>query len=170
MDFKTSYSTVNQFIFTIYTRIIMKSFMLLLIAIVTIFTELQVTAKEPNVPVGAKQVLARMFPQAKSVRWEREGKQFEVNFKNDGLAASATFDVSGNLLETEIGIKPSELPKPALSYIADFYKLYKISEAAKITDSKGTITYEAEISKTKTKKDLIFDSNGKLIEKKEEKK
>jgi len=35
----------------------------------------------------------------------------------------------------------------------------KIKEAAKITDAKGVVTYEAEV----TGKDLIFDASGKFL-------
>jgi hypothetical protein len=68
-------------------------------------------------------------------------------------------DVSGNILETEVEIKIDELPAKAKEYVSKNYAGQKIKETAKITDSKGVVTYEAEIKG----KDLIFDSNGNFI-------
>ena len=52
------------------------------------------------------------------------------------------------------------------SYIAKNYAGFKITESAKITDSKGVVTFEAEITKGKLKHDLMFDNSGKFLEKK----
>jgi hypothetical protein len=46
-----------------------------------------------------------------------------------------------------------------LSYIKTNYKDKKIRESAKITNSTGVVTYEAEVDD----KDVIFDSNGKFL-------
>jgi hypothetical protein len=54
-------------------------------------------------------------------------------------------------------------------FVMKNYKDYKITEAAKIIDSKGVLTYEAEIIKGKEKKDLLFDKDGKSMVKKMEK-
>ncbi len=42
-------------------------------------------------------------------------------------------------------------------------KLNIVTEAAKITDDKNVVTYEAEISKDSKKMDLIFDAAGKYL-------
>ena len=68
-------------------------------------------------------------------------------------------DASGNILETEVEINMDNLPANAKSYISKNYAGQKIKESAKITDSKGAVTYEAEVNG----KDLIFDSNGNFI-------
>lgn len=72
---------------------------------------------------------------------------------------SVLFDAQGNLLETEVEIKLTQLPKGVLEYVKANYKGQKVKEAAKISDAKGTLTYEAEIKGM----DLLFDSNGKFI-------
>ena len=65
------------------------------------------------------------------------------------------------IVETEIEIKVSQLPKNALQYLKDNYKNQKVKEAAKIVTEKGTVIYEAEIKG----KDLLFDENGNFITK-----
>ena len=72
---------------------------------------------------------------------------------------SVLFDAQGNLLETEVEIELNQLPKGVLEYVKANYKGQNVKEAAKITDAKGTVTYEAEIKGM----DLLFDNSGKFI-------
>ena len=72
---------------------------------------------------------------------------------------SSTDDAAGNRLETEVEIKPSSLPAGVLEYVMKNYKEDEVKEASKITDGKGTVTYEAEVKGL----DLIFDAKGTFI-------
>lgn len=112
-----------------------------------------------DVPAKIKAALQKQFPNAKEVKWEKENGNYEAEFDMNKADYSALFDVDGHLLETEVEIKVSELPNAALTYIKANYAGQKIKEAAKITNNKGTVTYEAEIKGI----DLLFDSNGKFI-------
>jgi hypothetical protein len=76
------------------------------------------------------------------------------------VETSVVIDLKGNLLETEQEIPVNSLPEPITNYIATAYPGKKIAEAAKITDAKGTVTYEAEVGR----KDVIFDANGIIVE------
>jgi hypothetical protein len=51
------------------------------------------------------------------------------------------------------------LPKGVLEYVKANNQGQNIKEVAKITDAKGTVTYESEIKGM----DLLFDSTGKFI-------
>ncbi|MES2382006.1 MAG: PepSY-like domain-containing protein [Bacteroidota bacterium] len=112
-----------------------------------------------GVPAKVKEALQKQFPNAKEVKWEKENDKYEAAFDLNKADYSALFDVDGNLIETEVEIKLSELPNGVLAYIKTKYTGQKVKEAAKITDAKGTVTYEAEIKG----KDLLFDSNGQFI-------
>lgn len=107
----------------------------------------------------------KLYPKATDVKWDKEGKGYEASFKNDGKHISVVFDAMGNALETETVIETSMLPKDTGKYISTNYNGYKITEAAKIVDAKGIVTYEAEITKGKVKKDVLFDSDGKPLKK-----
>ena len=72
---------------------------------------------------------------------------------------SILMDAQGNIIETEVEIELNQLPKGVLEYVKANYKGQKVKEAAKITDAKGTLTYEAEIKGM----DILFDSTGKFI-------
>jgi DNA gyrase/topoisomerase IV subunit A len=110
---------------------------------------------DKEVPTVVKNTLQKSYPNAKEIKWEKEKANYEAEFEVNETDYSLLIDVSGNILETEI----DELPAKAKEYVSKNYAGQKIKETAKITDSKGVVTYEAEIKG----KDLIFDSNGNFI-------
>jgi len=114
--------------------------------------------QEKNVPAVVKAAFENQFKNAKDVEWEKEGNNYEVEFEMGEVEQSVLYDATGNLIETEVEIKVSELPSGAQDYLKAKYK-GKIKEASKITDALGTETYEAEVKG----KDIIFDANGKYI-------
>lgn len=131
---------------------------------------LSISAQEVNVPVKVKDAFAKMHPTAKDVKWGKEGKkEFEAEFKENGMATSLVYNEEGKLLETETVIKVTELPKGAAEYVAKTHSGYTISEAAKIVNAKKVVTYEAEVTKGKEKKDILFTVDGKPIVKKAKK-
>ncbi len=121
-----------------------------------------------NVPAKAKEAFSKLFPQAAKVNWGKESKnEFEVSFINRETNMSVVLNGEGKLLETETDIEVNNLPGKVLQFVKEKYPHYKITEAAKIVDSKNVLSYEAEISLGKEKRDLIFDANGNGVVKKE---
>ena len=115
--------------------------------------------QEKDVPAPVKTAFQKNFPQAKVEKWEKEGINFEAEFELNKSEQSVLFDAQGDIIETEIEIEISELPNGILDYVKKNYKGQSVKEAAKITDTKGTLTYEVEIKGM----DLLFASNGKFI-------
>jgi hypothetical protein len=132
--------------------------------------------KEAQVPAAVKEAFAKQFPGMKDADWEKEGPNYEAEFEvrqmsneagksvKSNIEKSAVFDASGQLLQVEEEIAVSQLPAGVHDYVAKNLEGKKIAEAAKITDAKGTVTYEAEV----TKEDYIFDSNGNFLSKEKE--
>ena len=114
--------------------------------------------KEAEVPAAVKESFRKAHPVVKDLRWEKEGANFEAEFKAGKMEQSIVYDPSGQLIETEIEIKAEELPAAAKDYLSKNHNHEKVREASKITDAKGVVSYEAEVKD----KDLIFDSNGKF--------
>lgn len=137
----------------------MKKYTILIIA--TLFASCSNAQKlnEKNVPTTVKDAFQKEYPNITNAKWEHENGNYEVNFNLENKEASLLIDEQGNILETEIEIKTSELPKTVIDYANANYKGKRIKEAARIINSKGEITYEAEIKGI----DLIFDSNGNFI-------
>lgn len=115
--------------------------------------------KESDVPAAVKTALAVMYPDAKHVEWEMEGGKYEGEFKANSIESSAMFEASGIYIQTETEIPVLSLPETAKEYISKNLPGEKIKEAAKITDAKGGITYEAEVGES----DYLFDSSGVFI-------
>lgn len=122
--------------------------------------------KDAEVPQGIKESLKKMYPAAKELKWQKEDPNIEAEFEVNEVETSLLFDASGNVIETEIEIKPADLPIPAKEYIAKNFPDKKTKEASKIIDAEGVTYFEAEIDKT----DYIFDENGNFFRKTEEKK
>jgi len=134
---------------------------LVLMTVAAMITSLTFAQKmeEKEVPAPVKTAFQKNFPQAKVEKWEKEGDNFEAEFELNKSEQSVLFDAQGIIIETEIEIEISQLPNGVLDYVKTNYKGQSVKEAAKITDTKGTVTYEAEIKG----RDLLFDSNGKFI-------
>jgi len=139
----------------------MKAKYFLIVALLFSFTTFATFAQKVEVPKEVKNSFTKLNPKITNVKWGKEGKEFEASFKVDKMDKSVLFDGEGNVLETETAIEISLLPSGIDKYVANNFKGYKISGAAKIVNSKGETTFEAEVSKGKVKKDLIFDANGK---------
>lgn len=137
--------------------------LILLIACAGLFS-FSVSAQKMDVarvPAAVKATFAKQFPTATDVNWEKEGKEYEVAFKNKGQAMTVSLDAKGTLLETETGLKSSELPAAIQKYLSDNYKGKTIQSADK-TVAGTKVTYEVVVEKGK---ELVFDANGKFIKK-----
>ncbi len=116
-----------------------------------------------TVPAAVKDAFAKEFPTVKKVSWDAEDGGFEAEFSLNGTDESATYDKTGHRKEVEVDIKTTELPAAAQEYVKAHYAAYKLVEAAKITNDKNVVTYEAEIGKDGKKWDVLFDATGKFI-------
>lgn len=140
------------------------------IAVSVFMTASAITAQkihQKEVPAAVKSSFQKHYPSAKEVKWEKENTNYEAEFEINKTESSALFDSQGHLKELEQEIKTSELPKNTLEYCRKNFPAYKVTEAAKITDATGKITYEAELEKGKEHFDIIFDDQGNFLKKTE---
>lgn len=134
---------------------------LALMTVAAMITSLTFAQKlqEKDVPTPVKTAFQKQYPNTKEVKWDKEGEKFEASFDLNKIDNSVLLDAQGNILETEVEIELNQLPNGVLDYVKTNYKGQPVKEAAKITDGKGTVTYEAEIKGM----DLLFDNNCKFI-------
>ncbi|QHV95355.1 PepSY-like domain-containing protein [Spirosoma endbachense] len=118
-----------------------------------------ITVLTIDVPAAAKATVARLYPGAKAVKWEKEDGNYEAGLTHNGKELSLVIDAKGNVLETEMTIAESALPASVRAYVAKHHAGKTIKEAAEIVDAKGRKTYEAAVGG----KDLIFDEKGQFI-------
>jgi hypothetical protein len=112
-----------------------------------------------NPPSRVKDKVAELYPHARNIKWVMEDGDYEANFRNEGKDISLEINSRGNLLATETEIEAYDLPDVSRDYIARNYAGKKITEAAKMVDNHGVITYEAEVDRM----DLIFDDHGAFV-------
>ncbi|MBZ0200292.1 MAG: PepSY-like domain-containing protein [Ignavibacteriaceae bacterium] len=141
----------------------MKAKFVLLIGLIFSLTAF---AQNTEVPKKVKDAFAKLHPKAADVKWDKEGKEeFEASFKEGSVKISVVLNDDGKLMETETVMDIKALPTNVKKYVSENYKGFSLTEAAKIVDNKGITTFEAEITKGKEKKDLIFDKAGKPLTK-----
>ncbi|MDP3442950.1 MAG: PepSY-like domain-containing protein [Ignavibacteria bacterium] len=137
----------------------MKKLIFLLAAVASVSFASAQKVSDKDVPAVVKSTLQKNYPNAKELKWEKENSNYEAGFKIKQTDYSVLLAASGNIVETEVAIAITVLPTSVNTYVARNYPGKKIKEAAKITDAKGVITYEAEVNG----KDLIFDNSGKFL-------
>lgn len=139
---------------------------LILVIAASALISLNVTAQtSKNVPKNVKTAFSQKFAKATDVKWGKEGKtEWEAEFKMDGKAYSANYDLKGEWLETEYAITVNEIPAAVKTAIDKDYAGYKMKESEISETAKGKV-YEFELVKGKNKVEIAFDLNGKLIKK-----
>lgn len=115
--------------------------------------------KQKDIPVAVQKSFQKQFPNVKDAKWEKEKENYEAAFKSNNTEMSIVINPSGIILETENKINRNALSTTIKNYITKNFPNQKIKEAAKITNAKGNITYEAEVNG----KDLIFDNKGTFL-------
>ena len=138
----------------------MKTIIIILMAIL-LSTSYAQNLKIKDVPRNVRDKFSSSYSKATDVKWTKEKSGYEASFKNGKIDMSVNFDEKGNVVETETGIKLSELPVEVRESVAKNYSKYKITEAVKI-EAKGMITYEVEVRRSKGIIDLIYDEHGDL--------
>ena len=113
-----------------------------------------------TVPTIVKTALQNKYADAKNVTWEKEKGNYEANWGGkSGEDNSVQYTPSGKFIEEVKAISTDQLPANITAYVKEHYKGAKITEAGKVTDANGKISYEAEVNK----KDLIFDDKGNFV-------
>ena len=118
--------------------------------------------KAKDVPATVKEALAKKYPNATKVSWEKEKGNYEANWGGkSGEDTSVQFTPAGAFVEEVNAIPVSKLPATVSAYVKANYNGTKIKEAGKVIDAAGNHFFEAEIKG----KDLVFDENGKFLKK-----
>ena len=104
--------------------------------------------------------LSKLFPGVSNVDWDNEKDgTWEAEFVKNGIKTSVSFNQDGILKEVEEEIELSQFPTAAQNYLKSNFPNKKIKDISKMTDSKGVVTYEAEVDD----QDLIFDAQGNFL-------
>lgn len=138
------------------------------VTMMSLFVGLTVMSCAQNAPAKVKEAFDAKFPNAKSVKWEKENAtEWEAEFKLNGTEYSANFSQDGSWKETEQEISKKNLPEAVLNTLKNEFPEYEIEEAEMVEkpDFKG---YELEIEKGEETIEVVIDNNGTVVKKKVE--
>lgn len=119
-------------------------------------------AQKTEVPAVVMKNFATLFPGAKVDKWEKKKTGYKVTYELNKIDTKAKFDSTGALIEKKEKLKSADLPKAAQDYIASKHAGMKAEGASRITDAKGSVTYEAELKD----RDITFDASGNFVSEK----
>lgn len=115
--------------------------------------------KDADVPFTVMDKFTLLYPDAKSLLWERKGEKYVAEFRNEKMETTAILMADGTVVRTETEIKIIALPEAATAYLALNFESRKIEETRITEDATGIITFKAMVDKV----DYTFDSSGQLI-------
>lgn len=141
----------------------MKTSKLFVIAFAAI--SINACAQKPNVPENVDKAFTQKFPDAKSVKWDKENEtEWEAEFKLNGLEYSANYSTEGVWKETEHEIQKSDIPTNVKQTLDTEFPDYKIKESEISETTEGSV-YEFELEKEKVKMEVAVSPDGKVVKK-----
>ena len=115
-------------------------------------------------PAAVSKAFAAKFPNAKDVKWGKENvHEYEAEFTEGNVKASANFNDKGEWLETEMVIDGSSIPANVAEVFHKSYPGVIIKAADKIKKANGKIYYEIEYKSGTKTHEVIFDEDGKKV-------
>ena len=139
----------------------MKPVLLIAVCIFTIATA--GISQKVNVPAAVTKAFGDKFPNATSVKWEKENKtELEANFKMNNADVSANFKLDGSWVETETTIPASDLPAAVSNAVKTKYPGAVYGRTEKIEKPGGVTMYEVNITQNGKKKELELNPDGSI--------
>ena len=118
-----------------------------------------------HIPESILKKFNQKFPNATEVKWRKENsKEYEANFFLNGIKYSTNYNINGDWLETESEIFFKDLPEVIRdAFYKKFGKETIIKSVEKIEKNDSSVNYEIEYKSSIKKREIIFDSKGKII-------
>lgn len=112
-----------------------------------------------EVPEAAKSAFANQYPGATALEWEKEGNNYEVEFKDNEENKSLLYTADGELVLIKTEIPMDALPSAAVDFIASEFPNAEFGEAEKV--ERGNNRYfEVELYEGEKEIELYFDRQG----------
>jgi len=122
-------------------------------------------AQKKDVPKEVTEAFAMKFPNAKSIKWDKESKtEWEAEFKMDKMEYSANFESNGTWKETEYKIKTSEVPENIKNALMAAYPECKL-ERVEVSETSDGKVYEIAIENEEQDLEIIINTSGTIVKK-----
>ncbi|MBZ0327861.1 MAG: PepSY-like domain-containing protein [Altibacter sp.] len=120
----------------------------------------QVLNSKQTIPEAVLTTFQTKFQNATEVIWDQENEnEWEAEFKLEGVAHAANFDVSGTWLETEKVIGIAEVPAAVIAILKKDFADYDVDEM-EISETASGMLYEFELERGETTIDVTITPEG----------
>jgi len=109
-------------------------------------------------PDPVHRALMEKYKDAKNVKWEQDGQNWEAEFDLGNMHLEVEFSEDGKWLETEWDVEMMDLPPLVRDSLAVAYKDYKIQEVQRY-ETPGFKGYVIVVEKGETELELIANEN-----------
>ncbi len=111
------------------------------------------------IPAPVLSTFNNRFPAASDAKWEMEGTEYEVTFRDSVSEKSILYDAAGTEIKSETSVNSNSLPEGVLQYAKENLAGKTIEQAQMVVTAEGSITYEIEVEG----KDYVFSGDGKFL-------
>ena len=112
-----------------------------------------------EIPAKISDQIKSLYPGAQNVNWEMEDSLYEASFVSKQVETTLQWSMDGRLLYTETVVASAKLPGKIKKYLTQHTITAGISEASRIVDMTGKVTYEVEAGNI----EYLFDANGQWL-------
>ncbi len=126
-------------------------------------TDTKIEKGSGDIPDAVLKNFKAKYPNANSVKWEKDEDIFVIEFILDGQEYEAEFDKTGKWLETEEEIKIGDLPEAIQKVLNTKYSGYEIGEAEYVETADYGIIYEVVIEKGDKEIEIYFYPDGMIL-------
>lgn len=138
-------------------------FFSLVIAIIS-FQGITLSAQDEEVPTAIQATFNTMYPEVTDVYWEQDGEEYLASFAKDDYAVDATFLEDGTWQQSITSLEVEDLPENAQVLLKKDFTVESYYNTTKV-ETPTSVEYSVNFETEKQYVNLIFDTNGKLIDK-----
>ena len=142
---------------------------LILAAGILVFSFTAISAQDissRDVPSVINNSFQRSFPKASRIEWEIKGNYYEVEFETGFLGNDhkVLYSRDGKPVRHEEEISKDALPKNVLASIKNNFSGFRTDDLKKITEGRKVI-YKVELKNYSQEWKVLFDAQGKILQK-----
>jgi hypothetical protein len=125
----------------------------------------QTVVEVKTVPQPVITTFQTSYPDMNNVVWEKDGTYYIAEYKTDDNDRYVRYEPSGRIIEQGEGMKESDLPANANTYVKTKYKGNHMKKVYKVKDSNGHTIWKAKVNEDY----VMFDENGNPMKMKRDK-
>ncbi len=119
---------------------------------------------ENDVPAQVKQACQAKFPEGELKGWEKDGDNFEAEFKLNNQNYEAVFTPEGDWVKTENELLGAGVPETIMEAFKNSkYKDYEIADKEVVQTPEHDILFEIEVEMDGKEYGLHYTPDGKLV-------